>query len=222
MATSGSSDFSINARTLITFALHKTGLLDVLSSASGADAKVAMRVANLMLKGLQNEAPSLWRQTFGNVALVGAQASYSITPVPHRIHEMRYRDAGGRDLPMWELTRQEYVDLPLKTSSGVPTTYYVDYQRASVTVYIWPVPAAVTTQTLQFTYQRRFEDIDALDNDLDIPQEHLETLGYMLASRLAEDHGLDVPKIDARAAILFETLKSVDREPVVRFIPDRR
>jgi len=222
MATSGSTDFNIIARELVTFALKKIGVLDSLSSASGADAKDAMTVANMMLKGLQNEAPSLWRQTFGSKTLVAATASYVLTEKPYRVHEMRYRDTSGRDLPMHELTRQEYVDIALKTAIGVPTSYYVDHQRDTVTVYVWPVPVSATTETLQYTYQRRFEDLDSLNDNIDIPQEHLETLGYLLASRLMEDHGIDNPKIDARAAMLFETLKAADRESVVRFVPGGR
>ena len=34
-----------------------------------------------------------------------------------------------------------------------------------------------------------FEDVDALTNNLDIRQEHLELVGYNLASRLADDYG---------------------------------
>jgi hypothetical protein len=221
MATSGSIDYGMNARDLIQFALKKIGVLDMLGTASGADATDAMVTVNLMLKSLQNEAPNLWRQTFGSVTPTAATVSYLLTPVPHRVHEVRWRFADGRDMPLNEFTRQEYVDLPLKTASGVPTCYYVDYQHGSVTLHLWPVPPAISTETVQYTYQRRYQDIDNINNDLDLPSEHLEAIGYRLASRLAESYGLNVPRIDARAAELFETLKAADREPFVRFMPER-
>lgn len=220
MTTSGSTDYNLNARDLIEFSLRKLNVISAIQNAPAKDASVALRECNLMLKGLQMTAPNLWRQTFGNVTLTTA-SSYSITPRPFRIHEMRYRDTSGRDIPMYEMTREEYVELPLKSSTGIPTNYYVDYQRDAVTVYVWPVLASATTESLQFTYQRRFEDIDALENDLDVPQESLETLGYMLADRLSETYSLDKPLVTKRAAMLLEELKAADREPYVRFIPDR-
>jgi hypothetical protein len=220
MTTSGSTDYSINARELVSFALKTIGVIDSITDPSSADARDTLQAANMMLKSLQSTAPNLWRQTFGSVTLTTA-SSYTVTPRPFRIHEMRYRDTNSRDLPMYEMTREEYVELPLKTSTGIPTSFYVDYQRDVVTVYVWPVLASATTESLQFTYQRRFEDLDSLDNDIDVPQESLETLGYMLADRVMNMFGKDRPKVTARAERLFEDLKASDREPYVRFVPDR-
>jgi len=222
MATSGSIDYSVNARELCTFALQLIRIVSIGETASSEDMDRAKTALNMMMKTMQLQAPSLWRQTFGSVTLVASTASYVLTPKPFRVIEARYRDTSGRDLPMEEMTRQEYVDLPLKTTTGVPTSYYVDVQRAATTLYVWPVPASATTETVQYTFQRVFEDIDSLDNDLDVPQEHLETVGYQLAARLHATYGKSIPEVLAMAKYLMDMASDADREPFVRFIPERR
>lgn len=222
MSTSGTIAYTLTARDLIMFALHKIRVIGEAENPSAADTQLALRSLNLLLKTLQMRAPGLWRQTDGSVALVAGTVSYTLSPMPYRVEECRYRSASSIDLPMFELTRQDYKDLPLKTSQGVPTTFYVDYQRASTVLYVWPVPASVSTETIQYTYQRKTQDVSTLEDDLDIPQEHLETVGFILADRMLDDFGKDMPRITARAAELLNLVEASDREPVVRFIPERR
>lgn len=223
MSTSGSVDFSLTARGLITFAHKKLNLTARTAQPSAEDMRDGIEMLNLMLKGLEAKAPSLWRQTFGSVAMVASQASYTLSPQPFRVHEARYRNAAGTDIPMVEMSRQDYVDIALKTATGIPTSYYVDYQRTAATLYVWPVPVDATG-TVQYTYQRKFEDVDSPDNDLDIMQEYLETIGYNLATRIAENHNKAIkrPDVMARAATLMQELLSADAEPFIRFVPDRR
>lgn len=222
MALSGSIDYSLTARELITYALKKIRVVAAGETPSAEDMQDSLEDLNLMLKGLQLRSPNLWRQTVGTVTLVAATASYTLSPRPFRVTEARYRDANGRDLPMEEWTRQEYYDMPVKTNSGIPTAYYVDHQRSTATMYIWSVPSSVTTETIQYTYQRVFQDLDSVDNDIDIPQEHMDTIGYALADRLMETFGVDDPRITRRAAYLMAIADSADREGIVRFEPGRR
>lgn len=218
MATSGSIDFSMTAGNLVTFALKKTNIIHTMSEATAEQMRDGIQDLTLMLKSWQMTGPHLWRQTEGSVALVASTASYTLSPRPYRVLEARYRDANGRDMPMLEVTRDEYMALPVKTSTGVPTQFYVDYQRTSAVMYVWPVPASVTTETLQHTYQRVIEDIDSKDDEIDIPQEWFETVGYALADRVP---GVNDPKITARAAQLMALAYGADVEPYVQFVPGR-
>jgi len=222
MSTSGSVDFNLTARELCTFALRKIRITGIGDTPSGEDISAAKDELNMMLKSLQLKAPNLWRQTLGSVTLVASTSTYTLSPRPFRVVEARYRSAGAIDLPMEELTRQEYLDMPNKVSTGVPTQYYVDHQRAASTLYVWPVPASVTIETVRYTYQRVFEDIDDLANDIDVPQEHLEAVGYQLAVRLAVTFGKDVPGLVEMAGMLMADVAAADREEIVRFVPAYR
>jgi hypothetical protein len=89
-------------------------------------------------------------------------------------------------------------------------------------MYVYQPLAAVTSETIKYTYQRKFEDIDALTNNLDVRQEHLELVGYNLASRLADDYGRASPVTDrviARAEALLQGFLDDDREDEIRFVP---
>ncbi len=222
MATSGSIDYSLTARGLVTQSLRKIGVCPVFDSPSPEDMSQGVAELNLMLKSWQLSGPNLWRQTEGSVTLVADTASYTLSPRPHRVLECRYRDANSRDLPMLELTREEYFEMPLKTVQGIPTQFYFDPQVASGKLYIWPVLASVTTETIKLTYQRVPEDIDDANNDIDVPQECLDLVMWNLADRLQVTYGKEIPGITQRALMMKREFQAMDREPYVRFVPDMR
>ena len=224
MTTSGSINYTFDARAAITFALKKIKVLGEGEDPSAGQAEDAMIELNIMLKGWMKHE-SLWRHTEGSITLIADTYSYALssaTLAPHRVISARYRNSSTIDLPMEVMTREEYYDLPDKTTTGIPTQYYVDYQRANPTFLLWQSLASVTTETIQYTYQRKFDDIDSLDNDIDVRQEHFEVVGYNLAERLCDDYGKSGPSVDrltARASMLLEQALDEDREDFVQFVP---
>lgn len=223
MATSGSTDFTMTAEDVIVFALKKLRVLATGETPDAEQGEDAMQALTLMLKSWQ-KYESLWRLTEGSVTLVANTVNYTLSPMPHRVVSARYYN-GTTDTPMSLFTREEYFDLPLKTSTGTPTQYYVDYQRDSAVLYVWQPLASVSAQTVKYTYQRKFEDVDALTNNLDIRQEHLELVGYNLASRLADDYGRGgeiTTRVIARAEALLNDFLDDDREDEIRFVPAYR
>ena len=226
MALSNSYDFSLTARQVIVYALQKLNVLALTQALDADEAAAALQELNLMLKTWQRRGPFLWKRVEGSVSLVAATASYNLASTlnPLRILSIRYRDTSSNDLPMRLFTRQEYFDLPTKTSAGTPTQYYFDPQRGAPTLYVWPVKATVTTETFQVTYHKRTDDLDDLANDIDIPQEELETIGYGLAARLLDSYGIEgevANRILMRAEQLGDEAQDFEREPVTRFVPGR-
>ncbi len=223
MSTSGSSDYTLNARQVAEFALDKMRAVGLGQNVDADDMTRAIRELNVMLKGWQTAGPNLWRLTEASQTLTSGNATYTLTATnPVTIVEARYRDTAGRDMPMQELTRNEYLELPDKSSSGVPTCWYFDRQRDAGVLYVWPVLATATTQAIRYSYVRRIEDIDDANNDLDVPPEYIDLIGYNLAARLLDNYGMnDGPsqRILQRAALLVQQAKDHDRESVVRFTP---
>lgn len=224
MATSGSTDFSLSARQVITNALQRINMIAEHQTPPPEMATRAMRELNMMLKGWQ-KYEHLWNITEGYINLVANTASYSLTPKPHRIISVRYRNTSSIDLPMSEMTREEYFDLPQKTATGIPTQWYFDKQSATRSIYVWPVMSSVTTETLRVSYRRKIEDIDNLDDDLDVPQEHLEVVDFNLAARLADCYGRTgehINRVIARAELLLNDVLDDDREDFIQLVPERR
>jgi len=224
MATSNSIDYSLTARQVIEYALRLTNILANGNTPSSEVADDALITLNVMLKEWMPHA-SIWRLKEGYVTPVANQQGYSLTPRPYCVVDVRYRLTSANDLPMSELTRQEYYDIPTKTANGTPTSWYYDPQRSTSNLYIWPLPSSVSTETLRVTYQRRFEDVDDLGNDIDVDQQHLSLVAYNVASRLADRYGKSGPhveRIHAHAADTLEKLLDADRPEVIRFVPETR
>jgi hypothetical protein len=104
---------------------------------------------------------------------------------------------------MNELSRQEYFDLPNKTAdASVPVSWYFDPQTTTGTLYLWPAPDtnAASDYTLQITHTRRIEDMDSSADSLDMPQEWLDAVIWLLADDLETEY----PVNDARLAAKIE------------------
>jgi hypothetical protein len=225
MATSSSDDFNVTARELIDFALKKLRVVPANGTPTAIQAANAQLELNLMLKAW-NKYESLWRLEEESVTPIANTASYTLTTQkPHRITAAHWRNSSSTDMPMTLMTREEYMDLPVKTATGVPTMYYVDYQRAAAVLYIWPVPSSVTTEVVRITSFRKFEDIDSLDNDIDVRQEHFEGVAYSLAKRLGITYGKtgtqSYAAILQEAEVFLSELLDEDREDEYRFYAGR-
>lgn len=224
MATSSDVTLNLTAREIINFALRKINITAQSEVPSAEDADRALTEMNLMLKGWMR-FEQLWRLTEGYILLVKNVPGYSLTPRPYRIHDVRYRDSSGTDTIMTPMTRELYFTLPDKTISGTPTQWWFDPQRDTDTVFTWPVLNTINTTTperLQVTYQRRFEDVDSLDENIDIPQQYLDVVGHNLAARLADSYGRSGAHIDriiGRAEALKSEMLDDDRPDYIQFIP---
>lgn len=226
MSLSGITSLSLTARDVITFALRKLGMVPVGQLPDINEVAECMLELNMMLKGWETAGPHLWRNTLGTIPLVAKAQSYSLTTDnPLRVVESRYRNSNGTDIPMRRMSRVQYMTLPQKTSSGPPTQYYFDPQELTQNLYIWPVPPLVTTDTIVYTFQRRFQMCQSLNDNIDIPQEWLQTVGYCLAENLLPNRGVETQsaaRIEKSAAGLLRKAKAFDRPAFVQFMPEYR
>lgn len=133
-----------------------------------------------------------------------------------RFRLLTYASPGGspNEIPMWRLSRQEYMDLPNKLSTGVPTQAFYTPQRDLGYIYLWPV-AGLPNWGIRFTWYRAIQDLLAPNNTMDFPQEWALPLQWMLANewRLA----FSVPQarsemIKEQAALWYEAVAGWDRE----------
>ncbi|MCR5876932.1 hypothetical protein [Phenylobacterium sp. J367] len=232
MATSGSVDFTRTVRQIATAALILIGARALGEDPDAEEMDKALEQLNLMVKTWgADPAPKLWLKTEAAVTLVASTASYTSSPVTlmRKVLSARRRIGSGtsqNDLPLEIYSRDEYEELPNKLSTGSPLGAYFDPQRATRTLYVWPVPDATiaASTTLRVTYLRVIEDLDALENDFDLPQEWLEVLQYGLAARLALPFRMHLTdptgyaEIKARAGDLYAQLSSWDEEEASVFL----
>lgn len=199
MATSGSTDFSMNGGEIVTDSLRLINVVSDEETATGAQITTGLRFLNRMVKAWQTKVGYFqWSKTEGSLSFVTGQASYDMgsggdfAARPLKIIHARRKDAGGREIPMLRLAREDYFALPLKTTQGTPTQYYYDPQLGTGKLYVWPAPDA-SAGTFEFTYIRTIEDFDETSHDPDYPVEWLDALTYNLALRLAPIYGVEQP-----------------------------
>lgn len=237
MATSGSSDYSLTARGIAKAALELIGAVPLGEDPPAEEAAKALEQLNLMVKTWgADPSPKLWLKTEASVTLSASTASYTASPVTlmRKVISARRRTGSGtsqNDLPLEIMSRQDYEDTPNKLSTGSPLGVYFDPQRATRTLYVWPVPDSTiaSSTTLRVTYLRVIEDLDSLNDDFDLPQEWLEVLQYGLAARLAIPFKMHLTdpagyaEVKSRAAELYAQLSAWDEEDTsVSFSPDTR
>lgn len=205
-----------SVRDIVTAALRLARVTGIGEAASAEDAETARDVLDMMLKDWQNDGYHLWAKASGTLTLTTA-ATYTLSPVrPLRILSARLK-RGGIEMPMQELTRDEYDNLPQKASTGVPTTFHYDRQREAARLYVWPVLAAANGEEIAYTYEREVEDITSLNQEIDIPGEWWSAVVYGLASRMGDIVPVLNPNVVARAELLLAKAGAFDREESVYF-----
>lgn len=203
---------------ICTDALRKARVVAIDEAATADDLQLARRQLNRMLKSWQNDGPNIFLYAAQTVALTTA-ASYTMSPVrPLEILTVNYND-GSSETPMQRMTRQEYESLPVKTSTGTPTCFYYDRQKEAAKIYIWPVLASASGETLEVDYVREFADVELAD-DVDVPGEYYDAVVYNLADRLSDDYGVQNPNVTSRAQMLYQQALAFDREGSVYFHGD--
>lgn len=185
------------ARQICTRALRKIGVVAIDEEATADILEVAREGLDLMLKSWQNKGVNVFLKSSMSVPCT-TNRNYTLDPVrPLEIETVRYKDSS--ELTMERMTRAEYDRLPVKTTNGIPTQFYYDRQREAAVLYVWPVPASVTTQTLEITYIRELEDV-AFDDVVDLPGEMWNAAVYCLADELADDFPAQNPALAERVA----------------------
>lgn len=213
--TSGSINFTLTANEIVEKAFHRLGKASEGEALSTRMVSDGMSSLNLLLKSKLGTSDRLFLRTETSQALTADDADYVLSPMPLRVLSVRRRDTDDRDTPMQELSRQEYFDLPNKTSSpSIPVSWYFDPQTTTGTLYVWPAPDtnAASDWSLRITTHRRIEDMDSASDALDMPQEWLDPVIWMLADDLETEY----PVNDARLAQKIEG-KAIEAKQVLDY-----
>lgn len=206
---------------IIRDALRKIGVVAEDDPMSADQSSSGLRALNRFLRSIQNREPDLFLVASDDVYLTTSASYEGIGCNPRKLTSARLV-RGGVETPMREITRQEYDDLPIKATTGLPSMWYYDRQRCGGTLYVWPVLAASDGTMVRITYERGIKDAADVGATVDMPSEWEEALVYGLADRLADDNGIDTPKVTARAERELNLVLARDREGSLFFHDEDR
>lgn len=218
---SGVLSLSVSNNDIILMAYEDMGVY-----APGAELPTAGEMAtarkrlNMMVKAWQAAGVGLWLNTEYELTLVAGRMKYSIGPGgdvldrPLGIPEARRCDTSGNETPMTPLSRDEYMALPLKSSTGPPVNYYYDYQTPVAYLSLWPV-ATDLTDVIKFTGRKPVQVFVNIPDEPDFPQEWFDALHFNLALRLSPAFTVPPQRyamIKEQAAITLQDADGFDRE----------
>lgn len=198
MATSGTTTFNATRDQLISGALRLCGVLAEGETATTDQIDNGAEALNMLVKRLEADGMPLWAIKQYTVPLTASTNSYNIgvgmtvnTPKPLRVIQAYNRTTSNNtDIPMRIVTRDEYNRLGNKTSAGNPIQLFYEPLNSYGVLHVFPTPdsTAASQNTITIVYQRPFEDFNASTDTPDFPQEWLEPLKYLLATRLAGEY----------------------------------
>jgi len=107
-----------------------------------------------------------------------------------RVLDIYRRDFFQTDVPIQQLSRDEYERLPFKTTtSGVPSQAYYWRSIRRGTMFIWSPPVN-DTYLIRFWYESRLDDMKATTDAIDLDRAYLPYLVYKLAVRMCDRLGI--------------------------------
>ena len=162
MATSSSTDFELAVDDYIEEAFERCGL----EIRTGYDLKTAKRSLNLMLAEWANRGLNQWTIVQRTQALTAGDSEYDLGTDVIDVLSVVVRRS-GTDFNMSRISRDTYLSIPNKTTTGRPTQYFLDRQ-ITPNLKIWPAPEN-STDVIHYDALTRIQDADTMQNTLEVP-----------------------------------------------------
>ena len=178
MAVSGSVDFELDVVEYIEEAFERCGL----EVKTGYDLKTAKRSLNIMLAEWANRGLNQWTIVQRTQALTADDSEYSLGTDVIDILSVVVRRS-STDYSMTRISRDDYLSIATKTTTGRPSQYFLDRQ-ITPNLKIWPAPDN-STDVIYYNALTRMDDADTLINTMDIPFRFYPCLASGLAYYIA-------------------------------------
>ena len=206
MATSGTKVFTFDAAEAAEEAFERCGR----ELRTGYDMETSLRSMNLMISDWPNKGINLWTVNQRKETMKTSSNEYILNDdIVDIIKAVITRS--GTDLSMARVSREEFLSIPVKTTEGRPSQWYLD--RAIIpTLKVFPT-AENSTDVFLYDCIVRIEDISNPRHNIAIPFRFYEAFMSDLAARIAEKKAPDrVQILDVKAAAKWEEAASEDRD----------
>ena len=178
MTLSNSTNFELDVADYIEEAFERCGL----EVRTGYDLKSAKTSLNLLLADWANRGINQWTIKQRTVAMVSGDGEYDLgTDVIDVLSVVVRRD--GTDFQLERLSRDEFLNIPVKTRTRRPNHYFLDRQLTA-NLKLWPVPEN-STDVIVLDALTRIQDADVYTNTLDLPFRFYPCLAAGLAYYLS-------------------------------------
>jgi hypothetical protein len=206
MTTSGSTDFELNVADYVEEAFERCGL----EVRTGYDLQTARRSLNLLFADWANRGLNQWTVAQRTQTVTANDVDYDLGADVIDVLSMVVTRSSV-DFSMDRISRDTYLNIPSKTTTGRPTQFFIDRQ-ITPKIKIWPAPEN-STDVLKFDCLTRIEDADAAVNTVDVPFRFYPCLAAGLAYYLSMKRAPDrVQLLKAVYEEEFDRAQAEDRD----------
>ena len=190
MATSGTKTWTLYVDEVIDEAISRIGS----DPTTGKEASSARRTLNIMMRDWGNRGVQLWTIDETTQTVTEGTANYTLDTYIVDITEAvlsRTENSVRTDFQMEKINRDDYMNIPVKSTKGRPSQFWLDMQRAAPVAYLYPTPQN-STDVFRYKRRNRIEDITASTESIDIPDRFLPCAVSGLSFYMAQKR----PQID--------------------------
>jgi len=205
MTTSGSTNFELDVADYIEEAFERCGL----EVRTGYDLKTAKRSLNLMFADWANRGLNQWTIEQRTFTVTSNDGNYDLATDVIDILSLVVRRS-GTDFALDRISRDEYLNIPTKTTQSRPTQFFVDRQITPV-LKMWPLPDN-STDVVIYDALTRLDDADTYVNTIGVPFRFYPALAAGLAYYISIK----------RAPDRMQILKSLYEEEINRAMDEDR
>jgi len=174
MTVSGSTDFELDVADYIEEAFERCGL----EVRTGYDLKTAKRSLNLMFADWANRGLNQWTIEQRTFTVTSNDGNYDLATDVIDILSLVVRRS-GTDFALDRISRDEYLNIPTKSTQSRPTQFFVDRQITPV-LKMWPLPDN-STDVVIYDALTRLDDADTYVNTIGVPFRFYPALAAGLA-----------------------------------------
>ena len=178
MTLSSSKDFELDVADYIEEAFERCGL----EARTGYDLKTAKRSLNLLFADWANRGLNQWTIKQRSFTVTSGDGETDLGADVIDILSLVVRRS-GTDYALSRISRDEYLSIPTKTTTGRPTQFFVDRQ-ITPNLKLWPLPDN-STDVVIYDALTRMDDADTYTNTVDMPFRFYPCLAAGLAYYIA-------------------------------------
>ncbi len=178
MTVSSSKDFELDVADYIEEAFERCGL----EARTGYDLKTAKRSLNLLFADWANRGLNQWTIKQRSFTVTSGDGEIDLSADVIDILSLVVRRS-GTDYALSRISRDEYLSIPTKTTTGRPTQFFVDRQ-ITPNLKLWPLPDN-DTDVVIYDALTRMDDADTYVNTVDMPFRFYPCLAAGLAYYIA-------------------------------------
>jgi len=220
MATSGTYNFNLDIDEVIQEATEMIGGEETLGHTPAS----ARRSINLMLNEWQNKGVLLWSILTTAVTATSVETSLS-DEILDTLAVTYAVNSSATDIALERIPREEYHNLPNKTTTGRPTQYTITRGVNNIALFLYPTPD-INTGILNIECFKQLQDVNkSAGQNAQVPKRFLPALTCGLSYYLAMKRpGIPMDRIQMLKENYNEKLAFAmeeDRERASMFIRPR-